>query len=573
MASKNFVLVVVAIAALSAATLGAQSKTPAVPDSRRFFPDDPLWMDDDMRDIAPVAKHELSKSYDFVHNTASNGSGLRGPSVNVNTLGEVPDSSWFTNRIGIRNMTIEEVLRGPDTIDGPAPGIWEVVGHPTAGVTPKFAIRDANGIVFLIKLDPATIPELASSVELIATKIFHAIGYTVPEDFIASMDPQQLRVGKDARMKSESGGERKMTIEDVQRWLKYQPRQADGTIRVLASRWVPGKVVGSFAFTSTRSDDPNDIYPHELRRELRGLRVFSAWLNHDDARSINSIDSYVEVDGRRFIRHYLQDFGSTLGSGSTSAQQPRGGYEYLIEADKIRKGLLTFGLWQRDWMKAKYSNIPSLGNIESHVFEPATWKTEYPHPAFAAMDAEDAFWAARIVAQFSDVMIRAIVGAARLTNAEAAERLTKVIIERRDKVVKHWIAGVNPLDQFEVRQGQHGQILLFDNAAVRLGIKAPGETYQTSWSSFDNMKGVEGSAGDVEEYSEPVSWIPTSEFGPADPSGARYIVATIRTVNAAFPQWSSPVKVTLRQRNGAVDIVGIERSQASVTAAALGEEM
>ena len=562
MASKKFVLVVIAITALSATTLGAQSTPPAVQDSRRFFPDDPLWMDDDMRDIAPVAKDDLSKSYDFVHNTFSKGAALSGPSVNVNTLGEVPDSSWFTNRIGVRNMTIEEVLRGPDTIDGPAPGPWEVIGKPTAGITPKFAIRDANGIVFLIKLDPTSVPELASSVELISTKIFHAAGYTVPEDFITSFDPQQLRISKDARLKARSGGERQMTIEDVRRLLKYQPRQADGTIRALASRWVPGKVVGSFRFTGTRPDDPNDIYPHELRRELRGLRVFSAWLNHDDARSINSIDSYVEVDGRRFIRHYLQDFGSTLGSGSTSAQQPRGGYEYLIEGDKIRKGLLTFGLWQRDWMKAKYSDLPSLGNIESQVFDPATWKTEYPHPAFAAMDAEDAFWAARIVAQFSDAMIRSIVAASKLSNVEAAEQLTKVIIERRDKVVKHWITGINPLDQFEVRRGLHGPILLFDNAALRLGITAAGETYQTTWSSFDNMTGIERPATDIEEYSEPVSWIPTTEFGAADPSGARYIVATIRTMNAAFPQWKAPVKVTLRDRSGVIDIVGIDRSGA-----------
>ena len=70
----------------------------------------------------------------------------------------------------------------------------------------------------------------------------------------------------------------------------------------------------------------DDIYPHERRRELRGMRVFAAWLNHDDARSINSIDSYVEHNGRHYIRHYLQDFGSNLGSGSTSAQQPRGGF-------------------------------------------------------------------------------------------------------------------------------------------------------------------------------------------------------------------------------------------------------
>ena len=69
------------------------------------------------------------------------------------------------------------------------------------------------------------------------------------------------------------------------------------------------------------------------------MHVFAAWLNHDDARSINSIDTYVEENGRRYIRHYMQDFGSTLGSGSTSAQQPRGGNEYLIDVARSSRAL------------------------------------------------------------------------------------------------------------------------------------------------------------------------------------------------------------------------------------------
>jgi len=48
----------------------------------------------------------------------------RGPALNVNTLGEVPDSSWFTNRLGRYDMTIDEVVRGPNQVEGPAPGIW-----------------------------------------------------------------------------------------------------------------------------------------------------------------------------------------------------------------------------------------------------------------------------------------------------------------------------------------------------------------------------------------------------------------------------------------------------------------
>src|SRR4030095_9409440 len=204
--------------------------------------------------------------------------------------------------------------------------------------------------------------------------------------------------------------------------------------------------VGEYRYTGTGPDDPNDIYPHERRRELRGMRVFAAWLNHDDARSINSIDSYVDDNGRHYVRHYVQDFGSTLGSGSTSAQQPRGGYEYLIEPGKIGKGIVSFGLWRRDWMTARFSANPSLGNIEADVFEPAKWKTEYPQPAFDQMDAADAFWAARIASRFTDPMIRSIVETARLSNPETARILGDIIIRRRNKSVAYWIARTNPLD-------------------------------------------------------------------------------------------------------------------------------
>ena len=81
---------------------------------RRFFADDPVWHDADMRDIPPVAPFDLSKSYEFLNETFGETVQSRGPSLNVNTLGEVPDSSWFTNRLGTRDMTIEQVVRGPN---------------------------------------------------------------------------------------------------------------------------------------------------------------------------------------------------------------------------------------------------------------------------------------------------------------------------------------------------------------------------------------------------------------------------------------------------------------------------
>jgi len=562
--SLTFAVVAIAAAVGSTGLVAQQLASWTGGEGRRFYPDDPIWKDGDTSDIPPVAAYDLSKSYEFLNETFRDSLTSRGPALNVNTLGEVPDSSWFTNRLGRYDLTIDDVVRGPNRVDGPAPGKWHVSGRPDSGITPKFTIRDARGDTYLIKLDPARFSELPSSVEVISTKIFHAIGYHVPEDFIVTFDASQLDVAPGAMIKTDEGKKRPIEMADVERWLERTPRTANGSIRALASRYVPGRVVGQFRYTGMRPDDANDIYPHERRRELRGLRVFAAWLNHDDARSINSIDTYVADGGRHYIRHYLQDFGSNLGSGSTSAQQPRGGYEYLIEGDKIAKGLFSLGMYTRPWMKVRYPASSALGNIEADFFEPRKWKTEYPQPAFDQMDAADAFWAASIASRFDDRMIKAIVDTGELSDPAAARYLTDVIVKRRDKVVAYWIGQTNPLDRFEVESTPSGAALTFDNAAIRLGVARPGATFRAQWLALDNAAGMERPVGGETEIHSARLWIPESAWGAPDADGSRYSVTSIKTLHAAYPQWASPVRVTVRQRSGVVDVVGIERPTGGV---------
>jgi len=236
-----------------------------------------------------------------------------------------------------------------------------------------------------------------------------------------------------------------------------------------------------------------------------------------------------------------------------------GGNEYLIEGDKIAKGLFSFGLFSRDWAKVRYPDNPSLGNIEADFFEPRKWKTEYPQPAFGQMDAADAFWAASIVSRFNDEMIRAIVDEGRLSDPEAASYLTDVIKRRRDKVVAYWIAQTNPLDTFAVSRSSAGTELTFDNAAIRLGVARPAAGYKARWMALDNVKGTETNVGGDIDLADARIAIPGSAWGPRDEAGNRYAVASIASAHANFPQWASPVLVTVRERNGAVDVVGIER--------------
>ena len=44
--------------------------------------------------------------------------------------------------------------------------------------------------------------------------------------------------------------------------------------------------------------------------------------------------------------------------------------------------------------------------------------------------------------------------------------------------------------------------------------------------------------------------------------GFRYAVATISTNQPGFPHWIKPVVVTIRNRNGLLDVVGIDRPTA-----------
>ena len=100
---------------------------------------------------------------------------------------------------------------------------------------------------------------------------------------------------------------------------------------MLVSRFAPGKPLGNFRYYGRRPDDPNDLVAHEHRRELRGARVFGAWLNHDDSRGINSLDMLETTNGRGWVKHYMFDFGSILGSGTVYAQRHRPGNEYIFE--------------------------------------------------------------------------------------------------------------------------------------------------------------------------------------------------------------------------------------------------
>jgi hypothetical protein len=511
----------------------------------KFFPDDPLLKDSDCLPVTQAEEVEFSKIFNLMVNTFGHpGNEEPKRAININTLGEVPDSSWFTNRIGQSPMPVEELVRGPNTGTGPDPTkTWTIISAKFEGVTPGFVIQDTEGNKYFIKFDPKGYPQMSTSAEVVSTKFFHAFGYNVPENYLTYVIRDNLVIAPDAMMIVDKIRKRKMKQHDVDQIYKRIAWLPDGRVQAVASRVIPGDVIGTFLFNGTRSDDGNDIFPHEDRRELRGLRIFAAWLNHDEIQTFNTLDTNVRQNGSSCIQHYLIDFNSTFGSANIKPQDKKSGNEYYFESGPVFKSAYTFGLWDRDWRSVKYRKYASIGRFESDYFQPEKWKPVYPNVAFNKMDNEDSFWATKIVMQFTDEKVRALVGAGEYTDPEAREYLIQTLITRRDKIIRYYLDQLNPLDSFAVSNNTQ---LTFKNLGLEAGL-ASAASYRYQWFRFDNEKGTTEPLADAASSNTPAVTIPSDN--------SDYLLVRINTSSDGHPNWKKSVDLYLR--NGSV--VGIER--------------
>ena len=524
----------------------------------RFFPDDPIWADDDtLLDASGVSMQEDSNAYDFVvHTFARPGDRRDVRAQNVNTLDEVPDSSWFTNRIGRREMSIAELVRGPDRLTGLSLEGWVVAGGKSSGLQPGFRMTDPNGQLHQIEVDPPEHPEMASAAEMIGTAFYHAFGYHTVDVYLAEIDRDRLKISESATIQDPALGHRRpLTQGDLDVVFRRSARQRNGRYRVLVSRFAEGKPAGNFRYYGTRPDDPNDVVNHEHRRELRGARVFGAWLNHDDSRGVNSLDMIESRNGRNYIRHYMFDFGSTLGSGTVFAQRERAGNEYIFEAKPGWKTLASLGLYMRPWMLIDYPEMPAaIGRFEGDAFEPEKWKPEYPNPAFDNMRPDDAFWAARIVSKFSDQAVRAIVEKARYTDPTATEYMTATLLKRRDKVLQTWLNAVNPVvDPVLAANGA----LTFSNAAITARVADAPDSYTLQWFRFNNASDSRHNVGEASTVTAASAQAP-AEFISAAQAGD-YVGVTITAKHRTHAAWAKPTTFYFRRTADGWQWVGSER--------------
>lgn len=407
--------------------------------------------------------------------------GARQEALNVTRYDDVVNSAWFEHRIdGPGGLTPAEVARGPADTPPADSGALTVVAGKSEGISPGFTVRDAAGHRYLFKFDPRGHLHLASSADVITSRLLWAAGYHVPEEYKVVFDPDRLVIGEGAEV-TLGGVDRPMEPAHVREILARTDSLPDGRYLALASRFVPGTPKGPFLFSGTRDTDPNDHYRHEHRRELRGLHVISAWLNHVDVRFANTLDAYVEPG---YLRHYLIDMAASLGSGTIRAHRPREGAEHNFDFWPSLARLVTLGFYRVGWEGRDPEPLhPAVGWMRVEGFEPGGWKANWPNPAFWNMTPRDAYWAAKLVAAFRPAHLRAAVEAGRLPDAAATDTLVAALRHRRDRTVEHWFRAVTPLEEPELRStgGEGGRRLelTFRDLALEEGVaEASGTRYR-----------------------------------------------------------------------------------------------
>jgi hypothetical protein len=522
--------------------------------TQKFFNDDPVWVERDTEDASGMTPLEVNLTVDLIYNMIT---GQRDTvsvrAKNLNTVDEVPDSSWFTNRAGHRQIAADDITKGPDTTDGPAAGRWTVTSSKSDGVTPGFTIKDARGQRWFLKFDPRGHRGMATGTEVAVTKLMWALGYHVPENHIAYLRREQLVVGNGAKFTPAGGKERVMRIGDIDNLLKRADRERDGSYRVVASKALQGKPIGRVRFYDTRPDDPNDIVPHQDRRELRAYGVFAAWLNHVDAKAINSLDMLVTENGRSAVRHHLIDFGSALGSGGVAPADHWAGSQYLLQPRDIGRQMIGFGFSFPGWHTMPFYEARSIGRLpaENSSFNPDLWRPRVPNQAFLHARADDKFWAAQKLVALTDDLLRAAVRTGEFDDPTSEEFLVRALAERRDAIGRAYLTAINPIADPVLGPGA---ILKFRNAAVDAEFAGAPVGYRAIWSKFDNTT---GEADRIAETTSRTTQLDAPAGLPVVPG--IYIKVELSAIDGLHPTWTKPVHAYFRYLEGAWKLVGFER--------------
>ncbi len=255
------------------------------------------------------------------------------------------------------------------------------------GTSPKFKVKDAQGVEWKVKMGAEPQAETA------ATRLLWAAGYYVDEDYY----------------------EPEIKVAALPKLRRGEQFVSDGVVHgVRLERKIKGqKNVGTWDWFKN---------PFMNTREFNGLRVMMSLLNNWDLKTINN--SVYEVDGQR--QYVVSDVGATFGKTGNTATRSKSdveGYEKSKFVEKVNGDYVDFTMHSRPLLVAavdasNYENRSRMEKVTQHI------------------PRADARWLGQRLAQLSDEQIRDCFRSGGYTSEE---------VEEYTKVVKERIAALNAL--------------------------------------------------------------------------------------------------------------------------------
>jgi hypothetical protein len=475
--------------------------------------------------------------------------------LGVNALDEVPDSTWFTNRISARSVSPAEIAAAPGGIGSPeAYKPWTVISTKSGGVTVGFVIRDRRGEKWLLKFDRRGVPEAETAAQLIVGKLLWTLGYNVTEDYIVDIQRGDLVLSPKAVEKEPFGPPRRLTRQLFDVKLEYAEVAPDGGYRCLVSRLLPGTPIGGHPSEGIRKDDPNDLIPHKRRSDLRGASTIFAWVDYQDVQEGNYLDMYVAdpVDpSTHYVKHYLLDYGQSLGVMGATSKNPRTSYEYYADLGRMAGSFLTLGLKPRPWEKRELVGLRGVGAFDAETFDPHHWRPTTPsYIPMQVADRFDEFWGAKLVLEMTREQIAAAVAAGRLTDPRASTYLVDALVGRQRKLALDAFSRVAPIDEPRVVAGD----LCFADLSLKYKLVRPGILTSYTLETFDR---------DGRRFGQTRSVLPgptgyTCTQVPMDDRGDGYTIVRI-TIGRTAHAGTTYVHVARDPATHAARVVGIWR--------------
>ena len=212
----------IGLGAAAGVAVALMALAPVSGSTPKFFDDDPITRVPESQDASGAAEWEIDLFYDLMYNTFGTPRTIKTGwrAQNLNTIEEVPDSGWFTNRILARPLSAAQLLQGANTsadggLDLRKGGKLTIIKPKDVGAAPGAVVRGPGGETWFISFDPPCCPEAASGSIMVASRLFWALGYWQAEQFLATVREEDFEISPDAVIRPPSGIKRPMKRDDL----------------------------------------------------------------------------------------------------------------------------------------------------------------------------------------------------------------------------------------------------------------------------------------------------------------------------------------------------------------------